>query len=139
MKVESKQSNGGVAAPSIKAEVPAAETDGAEKRKEEKKKKRDKDKNRQINLKEPSSTGKGAQPSVKLEMKEEGGSGGQSAGKAEPGVKVKLEKDALGKAPGRKKLEAALHTALPNGRAQHQAGHASAQGKVKKTKDKLKG
>ncbi|CAL8468773.1 g8314 [Coccomyxa elongata] len=137
VKVEPQQVSAGVAAPSIKAEAPAAGTGLPEKKK---KKRRDRDRIGQTDEPTPSNAGNGFQPSVKAEMKEERSPGIQSAGRREPGVKIKAEKDALGRTGGSKKPGVpGVHTSLPNGHAQHQAGHASAQGKAKKTRDKSKG
>ncbi len=135
VKVEPQQVSAGVAAPSIKAESPAGGTGLPEKKK---KKKRDRDRIGQTDETKPSDdAGNGFQPSVKAEMKEERGPGIQSAGRKEPGMKIKAEKNALGRTGGSKKP--GVHTSLPNGHAQHQASHASAQGKAKKTEDKSKG
>lgn len=133
VKMEPQQVSVGVAAPPIKAQAPAAGTGPPEKKK---KKKRDKD--GRTDETKPSNAGNGFQPAVKAETKEGGTPGIQSAGRKEPGMKKIAEKDALGKAGGSKKLAARVHNGLPNGHAEHQAGHASAEGKVKKTKDKLK-
>ena len=136
VKMEPQEFSVGIAVPSIKVEAPAAGTGPPEKKK---KKKRDRDKDGQTDETKLSNAGNGYQTSVKAEMKEEGSHGVRSAGREDSDVKIIVEKDALAKAGGSKKLVAGAHISLPNGHAEHQPRHAGAQGKVKKEKGTVKG